>query len=144
MRIQLQSYNWMGQVSVLLAEIGFQELLYNGWLSQQKHSADRQFSTGIFLKHGLSERLFNNGHQALSLNLNPISHQDCFLGSTEGIPDMANSPPLQFPTPYLNIRHVEEQNLVVFQCQDKSSIKFTEVQAWLGHLIWLEINVTRS
>ena len=52
----LHSSNWMGKAEVLLVEIGFQELFYKDWLSWQKHTAGRQFSTSFSLKCSLCER----------------------------------------------------------------------------------------
>ena len=47
------------QASVLLAEIGFQKLLYKDWLRWQKYSARGQFSAGNRqLKIGFSKAQF--------------------------------------------------------------------------------------
>ena len=54
--------DWMEKASVLLVEIGFQELLHKGWLRMQKHSVSRQlsaggswFRAGFFLKFSFHE-----------------------------------------------------------------------------------------
>ena len=64
----LHSSKWMGKALTLLVEIGFQELVYKGWLPWQKHRAGRQaaqrqqFSAGFSLKCTLSEKpLCRNG-----------------------------------------------------------------------------------
>ena len=83
----LTYWSWMWKTSVLLAEIQFQELLYNDWLGCQEHSADRQcsaggmrFSAGFFLKCGFCDNsLFVNGYYTMFLNLNPFRHQKPFL-----------------------------------------------------------------
>ena len=60
-----------GEASVLLVEIGSQELLCRGWLSLQKHSAGRQFSSAGFYP---GDPCAEMASRLCFLNLSPVSH----------------------------------------------------------------------
>ena len=80
--IWLSSSDWMGEVSVLLADTGSQGLLYKGGSegrTQYRHSSGQLLHEGWFA----GAALYRHGHEALvSINVSPVSYRGpLFIGA---------------------------------------------------------------